>query len=934
MDSRETEAALINTFGLTNLALAWDLYDAWKRDPKLVDEPWRRYFELLSSGAGARVEFSPSFLALRGAGGNGAALHLATSSPAAVLQERVHRLVEAYRNRGHLCATLDPLGLVERKSDELGLATFGLSESDLDTPVSSEDVAGPDTITLRELIDQLRETYTRNIGVELAHLHDRELRSFLQNRMESVRNRRELARDEQRHLLQKLTEAEVFEQFLHTKFLGTKRFSLEGAESMIPLLDRLVTRAAQEGVVEVVIGMAHRGRLNVLANVMGKPAGEIFTEFLDPEVDSKTSGGDVKYHLGYSSDRDFENDKRVHLSLTFNPSHLEWVNTVVQGRVRAKQDRINDSDRRQRVLPLLIHGESAFAGQGIVAEMLNMSELRGYRVGGTVHLVLNNQVGFTTPPEQERSTVYATDVARMLQIPIFHVNGEDPEAVAQVVELAFEWRQEWSRDALIELWCYRKYGHNEGDEPSFTQPIMYKTIAKKPSIRQVYVERLAGTFSPTDADAMADGYRAHLDSQLQLAQGGKITPRSMSMGGIWAQYKGGTSADAPDAPTHVPPELIQQVATALTTVPAGFTPHPKIKKLLEQRAEMARGEIPIDWGMGEALAFGTLLAEGRRVRLSGQDSERGTFSHRHAVLHDYKTAERYVPLAQLGKFDVNNSPLSEAAVLGFDYGYSLDAPDALVMWEAQFGDFVNAAQVVVDQFIVSSESKWNRVCGLTLLLPHGMEGQGPEHSSARLERFLNLCVNDNIQVCYPTTPAQVFHMLRRQVLRPYRKPLVVMTPKSLLRLPAAASTLDEFTSGSFRHIIPDETADPAAVRRVLLCTGKIYYELAAAREQRGVKDVAILRVEKLYPLRTDELLGYLANYKEGTPLIWVQEEPRNMGAWNYMSHQLPPLLQGAFPLTCVSRPLSASPATGSAARHKREQAQLIKDALGKKARTT
>ncbi|HJZ86108.1 MAG TPA: 2-oxoglutarate dehydrogenase E1 component [Polyangia bacterium] len=894
-----------------NLAFVDQLLDDYRRDPRAVGESWRSYFE-----------------------GNGqAAVPTPAATSRALLTERVHRLVEAYRERGHLAANLDPLGLIDRSRARLSLASFGLSEADLEVQVSSEGVAGPDTTTLRQLVEQLEETYCRNIGVELAHLHEGELRDWLQQRMESSRNRIALSRTEQRRLLEKLTEAEVFEQFLQTKFLGVKRFSLEGAESLIPLIDRLVDRAAQAGVVEIVIGMAHRGRLNVLANIMGKPAAEIFAEFLDPATDDKVAGGDVKYHLGYSNDRAYPSG-RVHLSLSFNPSHLEWVGPVVQGRVRAKQDR--NGGTRGICLPLIVHGDAAFAGQGIVAEAFNMSELEGYSVGGTVHVVLNNQVGFTTSPGEAYSSTYPTDVARMLQVPIFHVNGEDPESVAQVVELAVDFRQQFHRDALIDLWCYRKYGHNEGDEPSFTQPVMYRKIAQKASIRAEYVERLSQAKGLTlaDADALAGKKRDALEKRLAIAASFKSAPAPSKFAGVWARYKGGVSADAPDAPTAVSPQVIAQVAHALSTVPAGFTPHPKVKRLLETRAEMAAGKRPIDWGMGEALAFGTLLAEGARVRLSGQDAKRGTFSHRHGALFDYQTGAQYVPLAhihaQQGAFDLHNSPLSEASVLGFDYGYSLDTPDGLVIWEAQFGDFVNAAQVVIDQFLVSSEAKWNRVCGLVLLLPHGMEGQGPEHSSARLERVLNLCINDNIQVCNLTTPANLFHILRRQVVRPYRKPLVIMSPKSLLRHPAAVSTLAEFESGEFEHIIPDQGGlDPAEVRRVLLCTGKIYYELAAARAERALKDVAIYRIEKLYPMRSDVLLGMLSNYREGTQVVWVQEEPRNMGAWNYMNMQLPPLLRGYFTWSCVSRPLSASPATGSAARHKIEQTRLVDDALGR-----
>ena len=940
-----------------NLEFVEDLYFQFRRDPASVAGDWRGYFESLDAPAPpaprlsdeppvafSRSIFSaPAEVAAPPSGSAAAVVEPGGATAHSVAAERVQRLVEAYREHGHLSADLDPLGIVKRAGARLELGDYGLSPADLDTVFSSENVAGPDQTTLRSLIELLRETYCRHIGVELAHLHDVELRGWLQNRMESTRNRLPLGREERRRLLEKVTEAEVFEQFLAKKFVNAKRFSLEGAESLIPLLDRMIERAARSKVVEIVIGMAHRGRLNVLANVLDKPASQIFAEFLDkPSGLNESSGGDVKYHLGHSIDRVFGSDgdaNRVHLSLTFNPSHLEWVNTVVQGRVRAKQDRMNDTGR-SRCLPLLIHGDAAFAGQGIVAEAFNMSELDGYRVGGTVHLVINNQVGFTTSPHNGYSTTYCTDVARMLQIPIFHVNGEDPEAVAQVVDLAVDFRQRFHRDALIELWCYRKHGHNEADEPSYTQPQMYRAIADQPSIRTAYVNAFAATplagggapLTAEDAEAIVAKSRHHLDAELEVATKSEAPPRPSTFAGAWSRLKGGAETNAPSVPTTVTQEMVAAVGKALSTVPHGFHVHPKLK-ILKDRAAMAAGERPVDWGMGEALAFGTLLGLGIRVRLSGQDSRRGTFSHRHSVLFDYDTGAEYVPLEHVrdpqGTFEVRDSPLSEAGVLGFEYGYSLDMPDGLTIWEAQFGDFVNAAQVIIDQFLCSSEAKWNRVSGLVLLLPHGMEGQGPEHSSARLERFLNICVNDNMQVCNLTTPAQYFHALRRQVLRLYRKPLIIMSPKSLLRHPAASSSLSDFTEGEFQRIIPDQMGtDPSKTRRVLICTGKVYYDLLAAREENHLDDVAIIRVEQLYPLRKDELLDILSVYPEGTPVVWVQEEPRNMGAWSYMNRDLPSYLAGIFPWSCVSRPHSASPATGSMARHKREQARLIEDAFG------
>ncbi|HVR64746.1 MAG TPA: 2-oxoglutarate dehydrogenase E1 component [Polyangia bacterium] len=949
------EAAASFRINPANLAFAEEIYAQFLQDPASVDPAWRAYFEALDDGVPrpsatavrAPSSFARSIFATVAPSSNNngvATAPVATKPPGRLQSERAQRLVEAYRELGHLSAELDPLGLVKRAGAPLDLEFYGLSSAELDQVFSSETVAGPDRTTLRDLVQLLRETYCRHIGVELAHLHDVELRTWLQNRMESTRNHLDLTHEERWRLLEKVTDAEVFEQFLHKKFLGAKRFSLEGAESLIPLLDRLIERAARSNVSEIVIGMAHRGRLNVLANVMEKPAAQIFGEFMDKHgEDSDSGGGDVKYHLGHSNDRVFGSGAdahRVHLSLSFNPSHLEWVNTVVQGRVRAKQDRLGDSER-SRCLPLLIHGDAAFAGQGIVAEALNLSELEGYRVGGTVHIVVNNQIGFTTPPKCSYSTTYATDVARMLQIPIFHVNGEDPEAVSQVVDLALDFRQRFHRDALIEMWCYRKYGHNEGDEPSFTQPIMYRTIADKPSIRVAFVQafgkRPLADGSPAitvdDAERLAARRREALDRELERANTIEVPPPASTFTGAWAKVRGGSDSAVPQVPTAVPIQTIQAVGRVLTEVPPGFSLHPKLQDIVEARAEMALGEKPVNWGMGEALAFGTLLDEGVRVRFTGQDVRRGTFSHRHAVFIDYETGREYTPLSHIrgkqGVFDIHDSPLSEAGVLGFDYGYSLDMPDGLTLWEAQFGDFLNGAQVIVDQFLVSSEAKWNRVSGLVLLLPHGMEGQGPEHSSARLERFLTLAVNDNIQVCNLTTPAQYFHVLRRQVLRPYRKPLVIMSPKSLLRHPAATSPLSAFTQGRFQHIIPDTTVKAySKVRRVLLCTGKVYYDLVAERQEKGYGDVAILRVEQLYPLQIDELLEMLSVYPEGTSLVWVQEEPRNMGGWVYMNRELPGFLSGSFNWSCVSRPLSASPAVGSLGRHKREQARLMADAFG------
>ncbi len=985
-DARPAPLEFDATVNPANLAFLEELYFQFSRDPASVEPTWRTYFETLGGpeatppqsfsrsifsrprrSGPAKHQTSPSVVKIADAtpghaspGNNGSsngqavAALLAAAAPlirktSSVSAERVQRLIEGYREMGHLSADLDPLGMVKRNAGaSLDLEAFGLSESDLGNVFSSENVAGPDRTTLADLIALLRETYCRHVGVELAHLHDTELRTWLLHRMESTRNRLDLSYAERRRMLEKVIDAEVFEQFLHAKFVGKKRFSLEGGESVIPLLDRLVERAAHQGVSEIVIGMAHRGRLNVLANLMEKPAAQIFAEFMDLGTASSghNGSGDVKYHLGYSVDRVYEangSSARVHLSLSFNPSHLEFVNTVVQGRVRAKQDRIGDTVR-ERCLPILIHGDAAFAGQGVVAESLNMSELHGYRVGGTVHVVINNQVGFTTAPENGYSTTYATDVARMLQIPIFHVNSEDPEAIAQVVDLAVDFRQRFHRDVLIEVWCYRKWGHNEGDEPEFTQPLMYKVIKAKGSARSAFLAAFRGrTFTEpqelteNDAEEIASVRRRHLDGQLEAATKLDTEVKQAQYLGAWSRIKGGADSSVPLVPTNISAEMFANVSRGLVTVPPGFTLHPKLT-VLKDRAAMAAGERPINWGMGEALALGSLLAQGVTVRLSGQDARRGTFSHRHSVLVDYENASRFTPLSHIGDFvggtqgpfEVRDSPLSEAGVLGFDYGYSLDMPGGLTIWEAQFGDFVNGAQVIIDQFIVSSEAKWNRVSGLVMLLPHGMEGQGPEHSSGRLERFLNMSVNDNIQVCNLTTPAQLFHVLRRQVLRPYRKPLIIMTPKSLLRHPQAVSTIEDFTAGGFQYVIPDPLRpDPAKVARVLLCTGKVYYDLIAARQEQRRDDIAIIRIEQLYPFHKDDLLEALRSYRDGTRLIWVQEEPKNMGAWPYMNRELPGLLLGTFPWSCVSRPLSASPAAGSEKRHKAEQAKLIEDAFGK-----
>ena len=955
-------------FGI-NQGLVEELYLRFRENPSSVEGTWQKYFERLTEAERAGLMRRGEPTAGPRYGGNGAHGAHANGANGALAnavngagnghahghaheyattvtgnyaggdlqqeyQERVTALVNGYRLRGHRFAQLDPLGIAKTEHTELSLARFGLDQVDPNTMFATGNFAGPPKLSLKEFVRRLQETYCRTIGVEYRNIEEPEIRSWLQERMETTLNRIELDHEEQVRILSKLIDAEIFEQFLHTKYVGAKRFSLEGTESIIPLLELVIESAGSHKLEEIVIGMAHRGRLNVLANVMEKDFKEIFAAFEDDNPEPLFGRGDVKYHLGYSSDRVMPDGHSIHLTLAFNPSHLEFVNPVVEGRVRAKQDRRGDKDRHT-VLPLVIHGDAAFIGQGIVAETLNLSGLRGYSTGGTVHVVINNQIGFTTVWADSRSTRYCTDLTRMLRCPVFHVNGEDPEAIAQVVSLAMDYRQKFGRDVVIDLYGYRRYGHNEADEPRFTQPVMYAAVDQKPSVREVYVQRLieGGSFTREQAGELEAARRRLLEEELEeVRKGGPFVPPRYSMQGLWAGYKGGPDADCPDSPTGVSKDRLQQLLHKVTEVPSDFHIHPKLKRFLEQRREQADEKKPLDWGTAETLAYASLVTEGWPVRLSGQDSRRGTFSHRHAVLHDIQNGKLYTPLAFIDKnqarFEVWDSPLSEAGVLGFEYGFSLDYPDCLVVWEAQFGDFANGAQVLIDQFLSSSEDKWYRLSGLALLLPHGFEGQGPEHSSARLERWLNLCAEDNMQVCNLTTPAQCFHALRRQVLRPYRKPLVIMSPKSLLRSPMATSSLDDLATGSFQRIIPDVAKlDPKKVKRVLLCSGKVYYDLATARTERKRDDIAIIRVEQLYPLRKGEIESILAPYKNNTQVVWVQEEPWNMGAWYYMQARLPEILGKRFPLSCVSRTESASPATGSLSTHKIEQQLLVDQAF-------
>jgi 2-oxoglutarate dehydrogenase E1 component len=923
-----------------NLTYVEELYAGYLRDPASTPPEWQRYFARLTNGEPAEKQFQPgpSFPAYSvfnpPAPRRGRLLHHEVSGIAG-RQEGVDALVRSYRTRGHRMAQVDPLQQPLTLPPELDPAYHGLTEADMDRLFACATMEADRLLPLREIIERLRNTYCRSIGVQFMHIDDYETRLWLQERMERTQNRLPLDRDEQLRILTRLTDAVMFEEFIRKKFIGAKSFSLEGCESLIPLLDLAIERAGEQGITDIVLGMAHRGRLNVLANIIGKSPREIFREFEDSGAKSRdASGGDVKYHLGYSNDWTTATGKQVHLSLCFNPSHLEFVNPVATGRVRARQDLMGDT-KRTRSMAVLIHGDAAFIGEGVVQETLNLSRVPGYTVGGTLHIIVNNQIGFTTRPNEGRSSMYATSVAKMLPAPIFHVNGEDPEAVAQCVLLALEFRARYQLDVVIDMYGYRRLGHNESDEPTFTQPVLYRRIAERKSVREGYLEHLLklGEVTRAEADQIATHRQTLLEQNLAEARSEPGTQLKFERSKKWKNYFGGPEPTEETA-TGVDQQKLAALLEAQTRLPDDFHPHPKIVRWLAARKKMAREEHALDWAAAESLAFATLALEGVRIRLSGEDSGRGTFSHRHAVLHDYENGQLYTPLQHLAPdqapVDIWNSPLSETGVLGFDYGYSLDCPNGLILWEAQFGDFVNAAQVIVDQFIVSAEKKWDQFSGLVLLLPHGLEGQGPEHSSARLERFLREAAEDNIQVVYPTTPAQYFHLLRRQAVRRWRKPLVVMTPKSLLRHPQSVSTLAELATGRFQRVIPDDLP-PAAlskIKRVLLCSGKFYFELAEQRAKAKRDDVAILRVEQLYPWRDELLQTALSPYREGTPVFWVQEEPENMGAWYDFRVRYGDRLFGRWPFAGLSRPASASPATGSAKAHQQKQAALIAAALG------
>jgi 2-oxoglutarate dehydrogenase E1 component len=906
-----------------NLELIEENYRRWQADPDSVDSGWSAFFEGFELGNLPQA--------------NGAAVAAAPRAGVreSPLQTRIDGLVYAYRTLGHTIARVNPLAEKRPVNPLLSLRELGFSEKDLDLRVSSKFFLDNREMTLREMIARLERMYAGAVGAEFMHIQNTRIRNWVRHRLESRPDKHSTPRRVQVALLRALLEAEAFEVFLHSRYVGQKRFSLQGAESLMVILDTILHKCPAAGIEEICMGMTHRGRLNVLANFLKKSLRVIFTEFSDNYIPNLVSGdGDVKYHLGYRTVRKLSSGAEVEIRLSANPSHLEAVDPVVEGTARARQRIRGDTEHRRKVLPLLIHGDAAFAGQGIVAETLNMSQLAGYGTGGTVHVVVNNQIGFTTLPEDARSSMYATDIAKMIEVPIFHVNGDDPLATMFVSQLALDFRQEFGRDIVIDMYCYRRYGHNEGDEPAFTQPDLYARIDKRPSVTQLYKRELleAGTLTEDDAASLETEFDLRLEMALD-----NVKAIEKEKAGKQAKFIESTAVFQPkysslSGPTAISEETLKTIVDGLVRVPEGFNVQPRIKRIvLEHRRKVFEEGGPYEWHYAELLAFGSLLLEGIPVRLSGQDSARGTFSTRHAVLYDAKTGAPYVPLMHLGekqaRICIYNSPLSEAAVLGFDYGYSLNYPDLLCLWEAQFGDFVNGAQTIIDQFIVSAESKWQRPSGIVLLLPHGYEGQGPEHSSARLERFLQLCAEDNIQVCNLTTAAQYFHVLRRQMKRNFIKPLVIMTPKSLLRAKFASSPAEEFINGRFEEILGSSgTADPAGkMKRIILCSGKVYYDLVDYRTKRKISDAAIIRIEQLYPLAEKKLRETLKPFPKGAQLIWCQEEPQNMGAWTFIE----PRLRAIFcrEVAYAGRSASASPAVGALARHKREQAALIADAF-------
>ncbi|HWI24340.1 MAG TPA: 2-oxoglutarate dehydrogenase E1 component [Lysobacter sp.] len=933
MDSLLKQFAQTSQLG-ANAAYLEDLYEQYLVAPDSVGPKWKAYFDTLKGREAGDIPHSVVMDQVAAAGLRAARGWVEPGTGGGDERERsVGKLITAYRSRGHLAANLDPLGMaVKPEAPDLAIGFHHLSDGDLSVEFSTGGVAGRDRMALRDLVSLLKATYTGSIGAEYMHITDVEQRRWMQERLENAAGNYGRTPEQKARILERLTAAEGLERYLHTKYVGQKRFSLEGGDSLIPMLDVMIRRGGEQGVKEVVMGMAHRGRLNVLVNTLGKPPRRLFDEFEGKfehhEDDGRAHTGDVKYHMGFSADVATPGGP-VHVALAFNPSHLEIVDPVVVGSVRSRQLRRGDKERKA-VLPILMHGDAAFAGQGVVMELFQMSQARGFAVGGTLHIVINNQVGFTTSAaEDARSTLYCTDVAKMVGAPVLHVNGDDPEAVAFVAELAFDFRQRFAKDVVVDLVCYRRHGHNEADEPAATQPLMYQKIRAMKTTRELYAERLAaeGSIPADNAKALVDGYRAKLDAgevttELVQAKADEFTVD-------WGKYLAGKLSDKTD--TTVKRATLDKLAREINTIPESVKLHPRVAKIYDDRRKMAAGEQPGDWGFAENLAYATLLTEGYKLRLVGQDCGRGTFFHRHAILHDQATDNYYLPLRELVQNKENvtiiDSLLSEEAVMAFEYGYATADPMTLDIWEAQFGDFANGAQVVIDQFIASGEAKWGRLCGLALFLPHGYEGQGPEHSSARLERFLQLCALDNMLVCTPTTPAQAFHMIRRQMRMDTRKPLVVMTPKSLLRHKLAVSTLDELAKGEFQTLIPDTNATAKKVRRVVVCGGKVYYDLMEEAQKQKITDVALVRVEQLYPFPRPELTAELKRFAGATEVVWCQEEPQNQGAWYQIQHHLRACLQPKQSLSYAGRARSPSPAAGHLAEHMQEQAQLVADAL-------
>ncbi|NOV26416.1 2-oxoglutarate dehydrogenase E1 component [Cupriavidus necator] len=922
-----------------------ELYEAYLQNPASVPDNWRAYFDAMQNvpavdGSNGRdIPHAPIVASFAERAKQGPIRTIVASADSDMGRKRVAatQLIAAYRNIGSHWADLDPLKRQERPPlPDLDPAFYGFSEADLDIVFNASNTYfGKESMSLRELLNNLRETYCGTIGFEFMYVSDQAQKRWWQERLETTRSKPVFTLEKKKHILDRLTAAEGLERFLHTKYVGQKRFSLEGGESFIAAMDELIQHAGSKGVQEIVIGMAHRGRLNVLVNTLGKMPADLFAEFEGKHVDDLPAG-DVKYHKGFSSDVSTEGGP-VHLSLAFNPSHLEIVNPVVEGSAKARQERRGEVGHKE-VLPVQVHGDAAFAGQGVVMETLNLAQTRGYGTGGSMHIVINNQIGFTTSdPRDARSTLYCTDVVKMIEAPVLHVNGDDPEAVVYAMQLAVDFRMEFKKDVVVDIICFRKLGHNEQDTPAVTQPLMYKKIAQHPGTRKLYADKLAAQklVPPEFGDEKVKEYRAAMDAGKHTADP-VLSNFKNKFAVDWMPFLNRKWTDAAD--TAVPVTELKRLAERITTTPETLKLHPLVEKVIKDRANMGRGDQPLDWGMGEHLAFASLVSSGYPVRITGQDAGRGTFTHRHAVLHDQARerwdAGSYVPLQNVSEnqapFTVIDSVLSEEAVLGFEYGYSAAEPNALVIWEAQFGDFVNGAQVVIDQFISSGEVKWGRASGLTLMLPHGYEGQGPEHSSARIERFLQLCADHNMQVCQPTTPAQIFHLLRRQMIRLFRKPLVIMTPKSLLRNKDAVSPLSDLAKGHFETVIPDhEELNASKVKRVIMCSGKVYYDLVNTRKEREANDTAIIRLEQLYPFPHKALAAELKKYPNANEILWCQDEPQNQGAWFFVQHYIMENMTDGQKLGYAGRPASASPAVGYYAKHNEQQKALLDAAFAK-----